>query len=109
LRNRGKSPKKRLKDPQEKANRILKLLLVHSTENYDPECVGFADLLKELEKGFYKKSQQEIKSIKMRYHHHIKPLIDRKLIELEPQGREKRFRLTEQGIIFAIIVSTLPL
>jgi hypothetical protein len=90
------------------ANRILKLLFAHSSKNYDSEWVSFANLLKELEKGSEKKPQSEIKSLKMKYHHHIQPLIDRKLIESDPHGREKRYRLTEQGTIFAIIVSTLP-
>jgi len=93
------------------ANSILRLLLARSSENYDPKWVSFADLVKKLEKESEKKQQKQLseKSIKMKYHHHFKPLIDRKLIEFDPhRGREKWYRLTEQGTIFAIIVSTLP-
>jgi len=45
-------------DTSKTANRILKLLLDHSTKNYDPQWVNFADLLKELEIGSEKKPQK---------------------------------------------------
>jgi len=93
----------------EQANAILKVLLEQINENFESKWVSFTNILNKLEQGLEKRSREEIKSLKMKYHHHVKQLKDRRLIEEESHGRQKRYKLTEEGIIFAMIITSIPL
>ena len=61
--------------------------------------VRFIDLLKEMGKDPYDKK------VKMRYGHHIKALKARNLVIDKVHGREKKFSLTQEGRILALILS----
>ena len=63
------------------------------------KMVRFIDLLKELGKDPYDKT------IKMRYGHHIKALKARNLVTEKVHGREKKYSLTQEGRILALILS----
>lgn len=96
--------------PSQEANQILKALLAHCSADFVPTWTPFKVLIEHLEPGFRQVTDRSYKkSLKMKYHHHINKLIQRQLIQVETEGREKKYILTKQGVIFAIIASTIPL
>ena len=98
------------------ANKII-IELLNSTEmqtkgDFVSNEVSYKDLLKGLGEKINKKltKEQQTKAgrkTKMKYLHHINQLLERKLIETEIRKREKYFKLTEQGIILALIAKNL--
>ena len=96
-------PSQRLTD---QANNILKILLKKS----ETQWVTLATILAEIERDPEGKSLTQTKSMKMKYHHYIKQLKSNRLIEEDPsQKRHRQYKLTEEGIIYALIISKIPL
>ena len=96
-------PSQRLTD---QANNILKILLTKS----ETQWVSLATILSEIERDLEGNPRDQTKSMKMKYHHYIKQLKNNRLIEEDSsQKRHRQYKLTEEGIIYALIISKIPL
>jgi len=82
------------------ANDILAKLYASCDEKVNPNWVTFKNLLKSL-------SENLDKTTRMRYHHHMLRLEKRGLILVKPFGSEKKFILTDYGVIMSIICAIL--
>ncbi|WP_457559017.1 HFX_2341 family transcriptional regulator domain-containing protein [Candidatus Harpocratesius sp.] len=69
--------------------------------------VSYLDILNGLGEKMDNKTVNQGRAIKMKYLHHVNLLDERKFIKIEKKNREKMFKLTEQGIIMALIAKNL--
>ena len=96
----------------ELAKKFICEILEHAnmdTENeIQSDWVSYQEILNGLGEKIDSKTVKEGRAIKMKYLHHVNQLLERKLIETKMDQREKIFRLTEQGIILALIAKNLP-
>lgn len=83
--------------------KILTILYEKVDDEFKPDWVNLEAILENFVKNLHDMKGDAIRAIKMKYRHNFTKLLERELIEEEKHGRRKRYKLTDRGVIMAII------